>query len=91
MIFILYYVAYCLAIENLSYFALNFNMVVQCMFILICLSLLYYLQGAFVGLLCGLGINIWVYVGSTIYPPGQEFVRKLPVSTADCPVFDVVS
>ena len=29
-------------------------------------------------------MNIWVYLGSRNYPPGQEFVRKLPVSTEKC-------
>ena len=31
-------------------------------------------------------MTTWVYVGSKLYPPGQEFVRALQLSTAKCPV-----
>ena len=33
----------------------------------------------------------WVYIGSELYPPGQEFVRVLDVSTANCTFPDSVS
>lgn len=36
--------------------------------------------GTLVGLLCGLGMNIWVYVGSEMYSPKPEFLRKLPLT-----------
>ena len=36
------------------------------------------------GFASGIGMGIWVYMGSRIYPPGQEFVRKLAVSTDKC-------
>ena len=36
-------------------------------------------------------MTVWVYIGSGIYPPGQEFVRILPVYTDECPASDAVS
>ena len=47
------------------------------------------LQGAFIGLIAGVGMSAWVYIGSKIYPPGQEFVRRLPLTTENCTVFAV--
>uniref|UniRef100_H2YIT4 Solute carrier family 5 member 8 n=1 Tax=Ciona savignyi TaxID=51511 RepID=H2YIT4_CIOSA len=42
--------------------------------------------GAFVGLLSGLAVSIWVYVGSKTYPPAAEFARRLPLDQSGCPV-----
>nr|XP_039253945.1 sodium-coupled monocarboxylate transporter 2-like [Styela clava] len=40
--------------------------------------------GAFSGLLSGLAMCIWVYVGSTIYPPTSEMLQILPLCTDNC-------
>nr|XP_002120451.1 sodium-coupled monocarboxylate transporter 1-like [Ciona intestinalis] len=40
--------------------------------------------GALVGLLGGLSMGIWLAVGSFIYPPSEEFMRKLPSTTEGC-------
>lgn len=42
------------------------------------------LQGAFVGLITGLVISLWVGFGSQIYPPLPERTLPLPLSTAGC-------
>ncbi|XP_042745867.1 sodium-coupled monocarboxylate transporter 1 [Lagopus leucura] len=40
--------------------------------------------GAFVGLITGLVISLWVGIGSQIYPPLPERTLPLPLSTAGC-------
>lgn len=40
--------------------------------------------GAFFGLIIGLCMSTWVYVGSRIYPAGNEYVRKLPFNYSSC-------
>nr|XP_002121367.1 sodium-coupled monocarboxylate transporter 1 isoform X2 [Ciona intestinalis] len=47
--------------------------------------------GAFVGLLSGLAVSTWVYIGSKTYPPDPIFVRKLPVDISGCPVVNITS
>ncbi|OXB65173.1 hypothetical protein ASZ78_005289 [Callipepla squamata] len=42
------------------------------------------LQGAFVGLITGFVISLWVGIGSQIYPPLPERTMPLPLSTAGC-------
>jgi len=47
--------------------------------------------GALLGLVSGLGMNVWVYVGSQAYPPPEEFLNKkylgcdLPSNTTAAP------
>ncbi|XP_076801198.1 sodium-coupled monocarboxylate transporter 1-like [Clavelina lepadiformis] len=38
--------------------------------------------GAFVGLLAGVGMSSWVYVGSKAYPPSNYFIRVLPLDSS---------
>ncbi|NXY20426.1 SC5A8 protein, partial [Atrichornis clamosus] len=40
--------------------------------------------GAFVGLVCGFAISLWVGIGSQIYPPLPERTKPLYLSTAGC-------
>uniref|UniRef100_A0A8C5U412 Solute carrier family 5 member 8 n=1 Tax=Malurus cyaneus samueli TaxID=2593467 RepID=A0A8C5U412_9PASS len=40
--------------------------------------------GAFVGLVCGFVISLWVGIGSQIYPPLPERTKPLYLSTAGC-------
>ncbi|KAF1560090.1 Sodium-coupled monocarboxylate transporter 1, partial [Eudyptes schlegeli] len=40
--------------------------------------------GAFVGLVTGFVISLWVGIGSQIYPPLPERTKPLPLSTAGC-------
>ncbi|NXC15766.1 SC5A8 protein, partial [Corythaeola cristata] len=40
--------------------------------------------GAFVGLVCGFAISLWVGIGSQIYPPLAERTNPLSLSTAGC-------
>ncbi|NXL51021.1 SC5A8 protein, partial [Podilymbus podiceps] len=40
--------------------------------------------GAFVGLVSGFVISLWVGIGSQIYPPLPERTKPLPLSTAGC-------
>nr|XP_002131513.1 sodium-coupled monocarboxylate transporter 1 [Ciona intestinalis] len=40
--------------------------------------------GALSGVIVGVGLATWIYIGSTIYPPSNEFVRKLYLSTESC-------
>uniref|UniRef100_A0A8D0EWT3 Solute carrier family 5 member 8 n=1 Tax=Strix occidentalis caurina TaxID=311401 RepID=A0A8D0EWT3_STROC len=42
------------------------------------------LQGAFVGLVSGFVISLWVGIGSQIYPPLPERTKPLYLSTAGC-------
>uniref|UniRef100_A0A8C0EQ39 Solute carrier family 5 member 8 n=1 Tax=Bubo bubo TaxID=30461 RepID=A0A8C0EQ39_BUBBB len=42
------------------------------------------LQGAFVGLVSGFVISLWVGIGSQIYPPLPERTKPLSLSTAGC-------
>jgi len=45
--------------------------------------------GAFVALSCGMGVDVWVYLGSQAYPQSNEFIRKLDFSTAACNLTNV--
>ncbi|NXE88397.1 SC5A8 protein, partial [Menura novaehollandiae] len=40
--------------------------------------------GAFVGLVCGFAISLWVGIGAQIYPPLPERTKPLYLSTAGC-------
>uniref|UniRef100_H2YSY2 Sodium-coupled monocarboxylate transporter 2 n=1 Tax=Ciona savignyi TaxID=51511 RepID=H2YSY2_CIOSA len=40
--------------------------------------------GALSGVISGLALATWSYVGSTIYPPSNEFLRKMQLSTESC-------
>ncbi|NXJ92598.1 SC5A8 protein, partial [Corythaixoides concolor] len=40
--------------------------------------------GAFVGLVCGFAISLWVGIGAQIYPPLAERTNPLSLSTAGC-------
>nr|XP_039271751.1 sodium-coupled monocarboxylate transporter 1-like [Styela clava] len=42
--------------------------------------------GATSGMLISLAFNIWIFVGSTIYPPPPEFIRAKYITTSGCPV-----
>nr|XP_039271169.1 sodium/iodide cotransporter-like [Styela clava] len=42
--------------------------------------------GAISGMLISLAFNIWLYVGSTIYPPPPEFMRAKYITASGCPV-----
>uniref|UniRef100_A0A493T486 Solute carrier family 5 member 8 n=1 Tax=Anas platyrhynchos platyrhynchos TaxID=8840 RepID=A0A493T486_ANAPP len=42
------------------------------------------LQGAFVGLITGFAVSLWVGIGSQIYPPLPERTLPLPLSTDGC-------
>lgn len=41
-------------------------------------------QGAFGGVLSGLSVTTWIYIGSTLYPPPAEYRRVLPLCTTTC-------
>lgn len=41
-------------------------------------------QGALSGLFVGLVVGVWLGIGSFLYPPANEFVRLLPLSTEGC-------
>ncbi|NXW30607.1 SC5A8 protein, partial [Phaetusa simplex] len=45
--------------------------------------------GAFVGLVSGFVVSLWVGIGSQIYPPLPERTKPLPLSTAGCNISSV--
>ncbi|CAH6779755.1 Slc5a5 [Phodopus roborovskii] len=42
------------------------------------------LQGVLSGLAAGLTVSLWVAVGATLYPPGEQIMGVLPTSAASC-------
>jgi sodium/iodide cotransporter 5 len=41
-------------------------------------------QGVLSGLTAGLAVSLWVAVGATLYPPGEQTMGVLPTSAAGC-------
>lgn len=41
-------------------------------------------QGVLSGLAAGLAVSLWVAVGATLYPPGEQTMGVLPTSAAGC-------
>lgn len=41
-------------------------------------------QGVLCGLAAGLAVSLWVAVGATLYPPGEQTMGVLPTSAAGC-------
>lgn len=41
-------------------------------------------QGVLSGLAAGLTVSLWVAVGATLYPPGEQTMGVLPTSAAGC-------
>ena len=39
---------------------------------------------AIIGLICGLAVSIWVYIGSNIYPPGPTWTRQQSLNISSC-------
>ena len=39
---------------------------------------------AIIGLICGLAISIWVYVGSNVFPPGPNWTRQQSLNISSC-------
>lgn len=41
-------------------------------------------QGVLSGLAAGLAVSLWVALGATLYPPGEQIMGVLPTSAAGC-------
>lgn len=41
-------------------------------------------QGVLSGLAAGLAVSLWVAVGATLYPPGEQTMGVLPTSASGC-------
>ena len=40
--------------------------------------------GVAIGYIVGIGMGVWCYIGSTVYPPYPEFIKELPTQIIGC-------